>query len=123
MADWLTAAAALDYLGVVAGGEAAASVEAARLAAVDLVERLRPDLVEFTVDTDGDGVLDATPEFMATDSIRLGALLLIGRYHARKGSPVGIATFGELGAASILRTDPDVAQLLGVGRYATPRVG
>ena len=48
---------------------------------------------------------------------------LTARLYARKGTPAGIATFGELGAATILRTDPDVQMLLGLGRYATPRIG
>ena len=123
MADWLTAAAARDYLGVVAGGEAADVVESCRLAAVAVVERQRPDLFAYPVDSDGDGVLDRVPEFKPGEDVVHGTKLLVGRLYARKGTPQGIATFGELGAASILRSDPDVQLLLGLGRNAAPRVG
>lgn len=113
MADypWLPELDALGYLDVAQGADQAADVERCRLAACAVVERQRPDLV------------DATGTFVPGDAVRHGTLLLVGRLYARKGSPQGVATFGELGAASILRHDPDVGQLIGVGRYAFPRIG
>lgn len=119
--DWLPLAAALDDLDVVEGGPEAAAVESSRKAACAFVERARGDLFVGT-DTDADGVPDVFT-FTPGDDVVKGALLLTSRLYARKGTPAGIATFGELGAATILRTDPDVQMLLGLGRYATPRIG
>lgn len=118
---WLPEAAALDYLDVAQGGDQAVTVESCRKAACAVIERVRPDLLVGT-DTDADGIVD-TWTFTPGDDVVQGALLLIGRLYARKGTPAGIATFGELGASTILRTDPDVQLLVGLGRYATPRIG
>lgn len=91
-------------------GDPAADVdlEAARAGAASYVERVRPDL---------DWV--AGP----SDDVKLGALILARRFYARKGSPMGVATFAEFGAAQIVRLDPDVERLLGLGRHAKPRIG
>lgn len=113
--DWLTEAEALGYLQVDAAASNAPAVRSARFAAVRVVERQRKDLA-----------LDSlTPEQLATAAadlgdVKLGCLMLIGRLYARKGTPEGIAAFGELGAAMILRSDPDIAMLLGIGRHARP---
>lgn len=112
---WLAPAAALDYLSVVEGSDQAAVVESCRLAACRVVESKRPDLL--SVDAQG------VETFAADEAVQHGTLLLLARLYARKGSPVGVATFGELGAASIVRSDPDVQLLLGLGRHASPRVG
>lgn len=111
--DWLPAAAVLDHVGVQADAPAAASVERARLAAAAIVERNRPDLA---------AAFSADPPTV-DDAIVEGGVLLAARLHARKGSPAGIASYGEFGAAAVLRFDPDVAQLIGVGRYAKPAIG
>lgn len=50
----------------------------------------------------------------------LGAILLAARLYARRGSPLGVAAFAELGAAYVSRHDPDVERLLGLGK---PKVG
>lgn len=115
--DWLPAADVLAYLKVADTSENAAAVLAARSAAVRVVERERTDL---TLDTLPAPLTDAAKA--AIGDIRLGALLLIGRLYARKGTPEGIATFGELGAAMILRSDPDIGMLLGIGRHGRPGV-
>lgn len=112
--DWLTDAEVLAYLKVDAGSDNAPAVLAARAAAVRLVERRRKDLT-----------LDQLPAYDAATladlgDIRHGTLLLAGRLYARRGTPEGIATFGELGASMILRRDPDVAQLLGLDNFGTP---
>lgn len=113
--DWLPAEDVLNHVGVEADAPAAASVERARLAAAVIVERNRPDLAAaFAGGDDAPAVDDALIE---------GGVLLAARLHARKGSPAGIASYGEFGAAAVLRFDPDVAQLIGVGRYAKPAVG
>lgn len=114
--DWLQLQRVLDHLGVAAGSPQAQTADAARTAAAALVERLRPDL---WVVPD----LMTPPTFVADDAVIAGAVLVAARLHARRGSPVGLATFGEAGAASLPRLDPDAERLLGVGRYAPPQVG
>lgn len=84
------------------------TLEAARVGAAAYVERVRPDL---------DWTGDPSPD------VKLGALILAARFHARKGSPMGVATFAEFGAAQIVRLDPDVERLLGLARHARPRIG
>ena len=83
--------------------------ELCRQAAAAYIEAQRPDL---TADDLGKSA-----------AIRQAALLSAARLYARRSSPTGLASFGEFGAEQILRGDPDVARLLGVGRYAAPVVG
>lgn len=115
--DWLPEADVLAYLKVDAASDNAPAVRAARSAAVRYVERQRADLA-----------LDALPvplpaaDQAALGDLILGTLLLVGRLYARKGTPEGIASFGELGAAMILRADPDISMLLGIGRHGRPGV-
>lgn len=58
-----------------------------------------------------------------SDNVGLGTVLLAARLYSRAGSPTGIAAFAEFGPASILRLDPDIERLLGLGRNAAPVVG
>lgn len=53
----------------------------------------------------------------------LGGTMLAARLHRRRNSPDGVASVGELGAVYVQRNDPDVAQLLRLGRYAPPAIG
>lgn len=113
-APWLPPADVLGYLKVAAGSENAYAVELCRVAAARVVERARRDLK-----------LAELPDPLPADAdvpedVKHGALLLTARLYARKGSPQGVATFGELGASTILRSDPDVQLLLGVGRFGRP---
>lgn len=112
---WLPAADLLDHLGVAEDSPAVASVERARLAAAAQVERARRDLLVVGEDD--------VETFTATPDIVEGALLLAARLHSRKGSPVGLASYSEFGPANVPRFDADIERLLGVGRYARPRVG
>jgi hypothetical protein len=57
------------------------------------------------------------------DRIVLGATLLAARYFRRKNSPAGVEAMGTNGAAYVMRTDPDVAQLLQLGTHSPPTVG
>jgi hypothetical protein len=41
--------------------------------------------------------------------------MLAHRWYSRRGSPLGVAGYAELGVAGILRFDPDIAKLLGLG--------
>lgn len=104
---WLPSAVLLSYTGA---PEAGAALQQARLAAAAHVRRVRPDLF----------LDDAVP---TTEDVKLGALMLAARLYARRSTPQGIATFGDFGPGAIMRLDPDVERLLGVGRYAKPQVG
>lgn len=106
---WLPLEDVLAHLGVPAGSANADVAEAARVAAAAYVQKLRPDLI-------------GPQGYVADDAVRHGAVLVAARLYARRGSPVGVASFGEFGA-SVPRLDPDAERLLGVGRYAGPQVG
>lgn len=54
---------------------------------------------------------------------REGAVMLAARLHRRRNSPAGVESFNELGPVYVSRRDPDVAMLLGLAEWATPRVG
>lgn len=55
--------------------------------------------------------------------IELGATMLAGRLFRRKNSPAGVESFGQLGAAYVMRNDPDIAQLLAMGSHQLPQIG
>lgn len=110
--SWLRQDALLGELGLAVDEDG--SVNRARLAAVAQVEQARPDLL-LTV---GDVVT-----FEPTHDVLLAGFLLAKRLHARKNSPTGLASYGEFGPAAVLRFDPDVERLLGIGRYGKPQVG
>lgn len=93
-----------------------ADADQARRAAAATVERVRPDLV--VVDASGSASFP-----VADPDVVQGALLLAARIYARKGSPQGLASYGDFGPAPITRLDPDIERLLSVGRYARPAVG
>nr|DAL07354.1 MAG TPA: head to tail adaptor [Caudoviricetes sp.] len=52
-----------------------------------------------------------------------GAKMLAMRIYRRRDSPGGVEALGELGPVYVSRNDPDLAQLLEIGRYANPVVG
>lgn len=56
-------------------------------------------------------------------NIRLGAKMLAARLYRRRNSPAGVESLGELGPVYVSRNDPDLAQLLCIGRYERPKVG
>lgn len=114
--SWLPAEDVKRHLGVSAGASAEelASVETARKAAATYVEKQRPDLLTLVGDVE---------TYVPTPDVFEGALLVAARLHARKGSPAGLASFGEFGPAAVLRFDSDVERLLSIGRYAPPRIG
>lgn len=94
--------------------------ELCRRAAARYCERQRPDLFP-TVTVPDTGEL--VQGFAGDDDTIMAGLILAARLYARRSSPAGLASFGELGAAEVLRLDPDVGRLLGTGRHATPAVG
>jgi hypothetical protein len=107
---WLPLPDVLDHLTLEADpGDG--QVERARAAAAAYVERVRPDL-----DWSAEG-FDPGPD------IREGGILLAARWHARRSSPAGLASYAEFGPADVPRLDVDVERLLGIGRNAPPRIG
>jgi len=51
-------------------------------------------------------------------AVQLAGRMLAGRWYQRRTSPQGLASFQELGVSMIIRSDPDVARLLGLGKPA-----
>lgn len=107
---WLPLAALLAPLGIGPDSDKARDVEAARVAAADEVQHLRPDLPW------GAG-------YVPPPRIVQGAVMWAARLYARRSSPTGLVTFGEYGAVTTPSFDADAERLLGVGRYAAPQVG
>lgn len=120
-APWLPLPTVLAHVGVDAGSAQELDADRARLAAAAYVERTRPDLLK-GYDDNGDGTIDRYV-YEPTRDVAHAGLLLAARLFARRGTPQGLASFGEFGPGAILRLDPDVERLLGVGRHARPRVG
>lgn len=50
--------------------------------------------------------------------VRLGALMLAWRWYERRTSPLGVVQSASGDPVEMLRNDPDIARLLGVGRSA-----
>lgn len=113
MAAWLTPAMVAGYGGVDSVEGNQPLIDATGGAAA-FVEDKRPDLFVQGEDPDVD------PVFTPTDRVILGAKMLANRFYERRGTMLGVAGFaGYEQAAQILRYDPDIEQLLQIGR-ATP---
>lgn len=85
------------------------------------VESRRPDL--FVPSEDDPEVTEYRP----TADVITGAAMLAYRFYTRRQSPLGILGVSEDGVSGLLREDPDIAKLLGVGRgrrfvFGGPRV-
>lgn len=106
---WLPLDTVLGHLRIESDSDDAAQVEQWRQGAAAWVQRKL-------------GVQDAST-WQPTADVRQGAVLLCARLWSRRGTPAGLASFAEFGATAILRLDPDVERLLGLGRYGRPRVG
>lgn len=115
MAVWLTpeAAALLCENGAVAA-------DGAWVGAVDAacawVERKRPDLNVPQPDPD-------PPVYTPDAAVKLGTAMLANRWYARRASPLGVAGYSEFGTSELLRHDPDIAKLLGLGADGPFRFG
>lgn len=92
--------------------DADAVMEAALAAARDYVEQRRGDLVT-TDDAD-------VTAFRPTPAVTWGTAMLAYRLYLRRTSPLGVAVTGFEGnaAGEILRHDPDLERMLGVGSAA-----
>jgi hypothetical protein len=101
--------------------ELAAVVDDVRLAAASWCQEQRPDLVVDVLDVDGVTVIGQV--FTAPDQVVQAGVLAVARLYARRSSPAGLASYGDFGAAEVLRIDPDVARLLGTGRFAPWALG
>lgn len=104
MSVWLTVTQALVLIGQESGDVDEATFAGSLDAACALVERKRPDLAT------GDPAV-----FNPDAAIELGTAMLAHRYYARRSAPLGAAQFTEFGAGTILRYDPDIGRLLGLG--------
>ena len=110
---WITAEEVASTLGRNLARTDAGNLDRATKAAAAWVEDQRKDLVW----------LDATSADVPP-SVWLGTVMLVNRLLSRFGSPQGVAEFsGEFGPAAILRSDPVVERMLGVGRYQGPVIG
>ncbi len=106
MADLLTVEAVRDQLGLADTSTAAAELTPVVAAVAALVRDYNDE-----------------PEGEWPENLRLGAVMLAARIYRRRNSPAGVETMGELGPVYVSRNDPDLAQLLKIGKYAVPRVG
>lgn len=107
---WLPLERCLSWLKIDAEAPQAQAVEESRQAAAEWVEDQRPDLLGGTVEE---------PTFEAGPRIVFAGVLATARLYTRQGSPTGLVEYGDF-AASVLKSDPDVRQLLGRPR---PKVG
>lgn len=120
---WLPASRVLAWLqltelaGTSPEDDRVTTAEDCRRAAADHLETQRRDL--WTQPTLEDG----EPAFDATEGVVTAGVLVAARLFARRSSPAGLASYGEFGAAEVLRLDPDVARMAGLGRNAYPRLG
>jgi hypothetical protein len=96
-------------------------------AAIDRVSELRAGDFDFSGGpplTDLDLTDDVYPLPVPGHRICLGAIRLAWRWYTRSKSPDGLVDLGnDLGSARVPSIDPDIEQLLGVGRYRGPMVG
>lgn len=73
------------------------------------VEEKRPDLLI------GDGEDPEVFTFTPTPQVVLGAAFLVYRLYARRTTPLGVVGSSDDGYAGIIREDPDIARLIGIG--------
>lgn len=110
MADWLTpafVAAHADVSGTPLGGASLVNVAAAAQA---YVERVRSDLPWAQL---GWG-------WSVPADVKLGAAMLAFRLYQRRAAPLGVTTNPSGDPVEILRSDPDIARLIGIegsGRF------
>lgn len=121
MVSWLDADTVVGVLGDdIGAGLDLVALQAACDGARDFVEDKRPDLW-----VPGDPLAEPPTEDTYTPPPRVihGAALLAYRFYSRRSTPLGVLGFTEDGAAGIMRFDPDIQDLLGIGRARTFRFG
>lgn len=110
MPGWLTATEVAAHADVVGTPTApGASLANATAAAEAYVESARRDLTFPTVPAEVE-----TKPVPAT--VKVGALMLAWRWYERRNTPLGMIVAPTGDPIEMLRDDPDIAKLLGVGR-------
>lgn len=61
--------------------------------------------------------------FTPDDDVLLGTAMYALRLYTRRTSPLGVSQNTEWGGSDILRQDPDIAKLLGIGPDGPPLFG
>ena len=103
---WIDAAYVAAHADVVGASPSEVPLGNATAAAAAYVQRVRADLP-----------WDAAGWSVPAD-IKLGTAMLAWRLYERRAAPLGIATSSTGDPVEILREDPDIARLLGVGSAA-----
>lgn len=107
---WLDAPQATEILGDLAGDLDQGVLQTCCNATRSFVEERRADL---WVSGAGD---PPALTYVPTASVVHGAAMYAYRLYHRRKSPLGILGTTDVGPAGILREDPDIARLLGIGR-------
>lgn len=107
MSSWLTVPQALVLIDKEPGDVGVPAFSGALNGAREWVETKRSDL--FITDEDDERV------FQPGAGVLLGTAMLANRFYERRSSPLGVASFSEFSTGTILRWDPDMAKLLGIG--------
>lgn len=76
------------------------------------VQKRRPDLY-----------IGTPAVFTPDDDVLLGTAMYALRLYTRRTSPLGVSQNTEWGGSDILRQDPDIAKLLGIGPEGPPMFG
>lgn len=104
MSAWLTVPQALALIELESGDTNENGFKGALDAACEYVEGKRAELL-----------IGDPPVFTPGPTVKLGTAMLANRWYQRRGSPLGAAQYSEFGGGTILRYDPDIAKLLGIG--------
>lgn len=118
MPTWLDAGQVTEILGGSLSGDLdAGALQEACDAARSFVEEKRADLWV------SDGADPPALTYTPTAAVVHGAAMYAYRLYHRRKSPLGILGTTDVGPAGILREDPDIARLLGIGRSRRFRFG
>ena len=111
MTEWLSAGQAVALTNISAAPDAVDWV-AAVAASCEYVEDKRKDLN-----------IGTPPVFTPGPLIIYGTAMLSNRWYTRMRSPMGASQNVEFGGSEILRQDPDIAKMLGIGTEGKPVFG
>jgi hypothetical protein len=107
--EWLSSTSALALIGQRAGAVDDAAFDGSVAAARAYVERVRDDLFVIAGDP-------PVSTFTPRPDVLLGTAMLAHRLYERRSAPLGSAEYAEFGGpGTILRYDPDIARLIGIG--------
>lgn len=116
----------IEWAGLPAGGPASLDAVKALLGITDNVDDA---VVTAKVDAANSIIRGLPISQLAVDAetwparIVEGGNMLAARWVRRRNSPAGVEAMGEFGAAYVMRSDPDIAQLLQLGSWQPPAVG